>query len=133
MTLRELPPQEWGRLVGTEARDLAVDPRPQGWRVLVVEDSAGEIIGTWAMKMLAHTEAFSIREDHQKRAGVFRLLLAGMRALLVAEGQEVAYTAAVSEEVRLLLLRYGATQLPGVAYVWPVRRPVEEESPCLQS
>jgi N-acetylglutamate synthase-like GNAT family acetyltransferase len=120
MTSRVLPVEEWDRLVGTEA-DVCRGLDPAHTHVLVVEDS-GAIVGTWALTRVVHAECLWIREDHRKRGGVGRRLLALMRSGARAMGAGPVWTGAMSDEVRMLIEHFGGTRVPGDSYLLPMRR-----------
>lgn len=121
MTTRELPFDEWDRLSGTELETIRGVLDPQRARVLVVETDEGDIIGCWALFAAIHTEGFWIEPSHRKQGGVARRLLLTMREWLKVEGVRAVMTAAHDTEMAAYLTRLGATELPGVHYVWPVK------------
>lgn len=115
METRVIPPSEWPRLAGTELE--AVWPvLPPDARVLVIED-AGVIVGCWAAFTKVHVEGVWIAPAHRGKASVARRLMAGMRRVVRAMGAESVATGATTDDVRNLLTRIGATQLPGDHYV----------------
>ena len=119
MTIRILPPSEWSRLEGTEL-DLARPFLPtEDTQVLVVEQD-GVIVGCWAVIRYVHVEGLWIHPDHRRRGRVLRWLLTGMQRVAGALGVKAVLTAAVTDEVRALILGAGGTQLPGDHYVLPI-------------
>lgn len=120
MTTRILPREEYPRLAGTELE--AVWPTlPEGAAVLVVEED-GQIVGCWAAFLVAHVEGVWIAPEHRGRGGVARRLLVGMRRTLVETfGATGALTGAMTDDVRALLARLGATKLPGDHYALPLK------------
>lgn len=123
MTTRQLPREEWFRLVGTELESL-VPILPETARVLVVED-ADMIVGCWAFFPVVHAEGIWIAESHRGRASVGRRLLTGMRETVSEMGASVISTAAMTPEVASLLSHIGAVELPGTHYALRVKG-----SPC---
>src|SRR4030095_8022164 len=77
MTHRELTRPEWNRLPeGCELAQIAAT-LPDTVRVYVVEDH-DEIVGAWALVLMAHAEGLWIAEPHRKRAAVLRHLIAAL-------------------------------------------------------
>ena len=128
MTHRELPPEEWPRLVGTELEAVWPHLQPAWARVLVVEDE-GQIVGCWAALLMVHAEGVYIAPDHQKRGAVARHLWRGMRQMIQQSWQASrVLTASRSPEVSALLEAHGALKLDVESYVLPM----EAHSSCLQ-
>jgi acetyltransferase (GNAT) family protein len=121
MTARELPREEWGRLVGTEL-ELAARAFPNhDARVIVVEESDGRVIGCWSVVRYVHVEGLWIHPDHRKRGRVLCKLLALMRIIARQFGADAVLTGATTDEVRRLVLGVaGAVQLPGDQFAFPV-------------
>lgn len=119
MTTRLLPREEWPRLAGTELE--AVWPiLPPGAAVVVVEDGE-EIVGCWAAYTLAHVEGIWIASAHRGRGSVLRRLLAKMARTLRDDFESSgAVTGAMTDDVRELLTKFGATKLPGDHYALPM-------------
>ena len=115
MTTRLLPPDEWPRLVGTEAEGVWPYLDPARASVLVVEDK-GEIIGTWVMMDVLHVECLWIAPAHRGKGSVARRLYVGLKKAARAIGVDVIATAALNDDVRTLLAHAGATRLPGDHY-----------------
>jgi len=122
MTRRELPRSEWGRLVGTELEQLALQPEllPADTRIVVVEDAAGEIVGSWAGIRYVHFEGICIAPAHRRRGRVLAHLLAGMRDIAQSWGVGAVLTGADTQEVADLITGYGGQELPGRHFVLPV-------------
>ena len=119
MTRRVLPASEYGRLVGTPLERLA-PYLPEISQVIVIEDDAGEIIGTWSAFPMWHLEGFWVAETHRQRGGVARSLLMGMRDVLADVQAKRVLTAADTDSMCAWLERLGAERLPGEHYVWPM-------------
>lgn len=120
MTTRELPPSEWWKLANTEAKDVWPHLKHGSTHVMVVEHE-GQIVGCWLLLRMYHVECLWIAPEHQKKTSVGRRLWTGMQRLAGSLGIGAAWTAAMSDDVRALLTRAGATQLPGDHYVLPFR------------
>jgi hypothetical protein len=126
MQVRELPPDEWHRLEGTELepvwRDLIeLSTTPT---VIVVEDEMGAIVGCWSLlRTVAHVEGCWIDPSHRKRAVVARHLLTKMQSLFARMSQPMAIAGVTDPEVAELLMDHlGAQELPGQCYAIPTRR-----------
>lgn len=120
MIARILPPAEWARLAGTELETVWPHLNPTRASIVVVEDRFGTIVGCWAAFQQVHVEGVWIHPKHRRTAGVAKRLLVGMRDLVLSWGAPTVMTAATTDEVRQLLARLGATQLPGDHYVLSV-------------
>jgi hypothetical protein len=128
MTTRELPPEEWAKLAGTEAESVWPHLNPETAHVIVVEQGP-QIVGCWIALPIYHVECLWIDPAHRKASSVGRRLWTGMRRLLGGLSVTNVLTAAMSEDVRALLAHVGAEQLPGDHYV--MRFPQRTE-PCQQ-
>lgn len=120
MTSRILPREEWPRLHGTEAETVWEHLNPETARVLVVENSAGEIVGTWTVLRMVHVECVWIREDYRGAFGVVKRLLKGMRMVAHGWGAKTVLTGAMTDQVRGLIRSLGGSRLPGEHFVIPV-------------
>lgn len=121
MTTRILPVEEWPRLAGTELGSVWPMLDPKRAQIIVVED-AGRIVGTWALMWQMHVEGLWCHPDFRKGTAVGRRLLATMHEQAERAGAGAVITGAVSDEVRALLVKAGATKIPGDSYAIPVGR-----------
>ena len=112
---RILPPDEWPRLVGTEA-ETVWPYLPETAHVLVIERGQ-EIVGCWVLAPLFHVECLWIAPTCRKTTSVARRLWSDMRRLIRRLKIRSVITGAVSEDVRQLLHHVGAEPLPGTHYV----------------
>jgi hypothetical protein len=115
---RILPPEEYPRLVGTEA-ETVWPLLPSTARVLVVEDEA-RIVGCWVLIPVWHAECLWIATEHRGKASVARRLLAMLRRVATAEIVKGIWTAAQDAGVQQLLTKFGAKQVPGEHYIMPI-------------
>lgn len=115
LTTRELPPEEWSRLDGTELGASWHQLQPTWARVLVVEDG-DQIVGCWALMNLWHLEGLWLAPEWQHRPSVARRLWVGMRRLMASVGAQSAITASVTPNVQALLEKR-AVALPVNWYV----------------
>lgn len=122
MRTRRLPRSEFARLEGTEVAPFAAE-LPDDAVVLVVEDDAGAIVGTWAIFGMVHVEGVWIAPAHRRRGGVARALVTGMKTVAQELGARGVVTGALTEEVRSLICHLQGSKLPGEFYVIPVERP----------
>lgn len=127
MITRILPPEQWARLddVGAETVWKLLDPAHA--QILVIEDQ-GQIVGTLTLLSVLHAECLWIKPSHRKGYGVMKRLLDGMWAGARARGVSALWAGSVSETMTNILHRIGASQVPGQAYVFPVK-----EEPCPRS
>ncbi len=117
MTTRLLPPEEWHRLVGTEAEALVPSLRPTHAGVVVVEDADGVIVGTWTLLRVVHAECVWVHPAHRGRGSVAARLLRGMSSLARAWGVDRVVTGACEPAVEALILKLGGQALPGRQFV----------------
>ena len=120
MTARILPSSEWHRLVGTELESIVGVMIPEQTTVIVVEDSNGMIVGTWALIRFLHAEGFWVHPDHRGHGGVLRRLIARTRLEAQHQGETVVWTGAITPEVEDMLVHVGAIPLPVSHYILPV-------------
>ena len=131
---RVLPPDEWPRLVGTEAESIWPLLDPDKAQVLVVEEG-GVIMGCWVGFVVLHAECFWARPGHPVPLRVLRALLRGMREYAERLGYGQIATAADSDRIRRALTSLHAVALP-VADHYVFRTdalPREKESLCQRS
>ena len=87
---RILPPDEWPRLVGTEA-ETVWPYLPETAHVLVIERGQ-EIVGCWVLAPLFHVECLWIAPTCRKTTSVARRLWSDMRRLIRSdEGTTITY------------------------------------------
>lgn len=123
MTRRFLPPEEWHRLDSTEQlRDVWPMLRATHDRVLVVEDDAGRIVGTWAFMAVIHGEGLWIDPSHRGGSAVARHLLRGLREVGTETGVAAVWTGSVDEQVDRLCRHFGASEVPMKSWVIPMTR-----------
>lgn len=110
MTTRILPPEEYGRLAGTEAAAL-VPQLTDAARVVVVERD-GEILGCHVLQIVLHAEGLWIHPDHRKRSSVGRRLWTAVQQT-VRDSFGVAWfmTGCANADVAQLLAHVGAVKL----------------------
>lgn len=118
LTVRELPPEDWPSLAGTDLAPFIGRFDPASVRVVVVE-SDGRIVGCWALLMWPHAEGIWIDPDHRGRAGVFRGLLRGMADLIRDCGATGALMG-VQPHTEAMLTKLGGVPLPCPLMVVPL-------------
>ena len=124
MTTRELPPDEWERLVGTELGEVWTRLSPSWAKVLVVEQD-GEIVGCWALLSVLHAEGVWVSPTHRHRGAVQRRLWAAMRDAVMAQGNWSVMTGAATAEIQALIEAHGGAKVPCDQYMLPM-----EKQPC---
>jgi N-acetylglutamate synthase-like GNAT family acetyltransferase len=121
MTARELPQEEWSRLAPTELAQVWPLLKPGSTRILVVEDETGTIVGCWALAQILHVEGLWIAPAHRSTGHVARHLLRTMQQWIREQDVSAVVTASMSPDVSNYLQRIGASELPGQAYIWPMK------------
>lgn len=116
MVTRILPPDEWPRLMGTEAEAMWPHLDSRRSTVIVVED-AGAIVGTWTLLRVLHAECLWIAPSHRGKASVARRLWAELQNIVRGMGEHTVATSAVSDDVRAMLEHVNALKLTGDHYV----------------
>lgn len=120
MTTRLLPPDEWHRLIGTEAEAVIPHLADLRAQALVVEESDA-IIGCWVFLPMWHAECLWISEAHRGHGSVGRRLLSGLKHVADSLGVDRIWTGSASNEVRDLLKHFGAVQIPGEHFVMSLK------------
>lgn len=108
VTIRELPQEEWPRLLeeGVEPyASIGAVPGGHGdnWHIFVAEDETGVIVATTSLHTQVHFDPWWIAESHRSDPAVVRGLLREARALL--EANDIPHVFATIEDTHL------ATQL----------------------
>jgi hypothetical protein len=118
MTDRILPPEEWHRLAGTEIGPILDRFTPARTAMLVVEEE-GEIVGCWALLLVAHAEGVWISPAYRGGVAVARRLWRGMRRLVTGIGH-CGFITGVSDEKTAVhaLLAKRAQKLPQEYAIW---------------
>jgi len=112
---RVLHRDQWGELQGLPLAAV-VPVLPPGAQVVVVEDH-GVIVGTWAVVPYLHVEGLWVDPRYQRRGGVLRRLMHGVRDVCGRIGICKVLTASEDDQVTEYLTRRGAAQLPGAHFV----------------
>lgn len=123
---RVLPPEEYFRLEGTEAETVWPLLTDQA-QVLVVEKN-DQILGCWILQPVLHAECLWIAPEARRTGAVGRRLWGAMRNAVLGLGLRGVQTAAVTEDVKALLDKVGATRLPGDHFVMTF----QEQNTCQQ-
>lgn len=119
LTIRELPPDEWDRLLTFEPWvTQGAMPPFEHWRFLVAEE-AGKILGYCALYNAVHWEPWVIRPEAQHRPGVVRGLIHAGLAIL-AETQVTAAFCLADAETGALVEHFGFVPSPQTLYVMTV-------------
>lgn len=119
MISRLLPIEEWPRLP-EHFQTLLPHVQPSDVQILVVEDG-DRIVATWAVMRIVHVEGIWIDAEYRGRVGVARRLYLATMAAARQWTTGWAMTGADSDEVRALLARAGAQQIPMDTYVLPLK------------
>ena len=119
MVTRVLPPEQWEMLDGTELEDVWKHLDRDKARVIVVEDDHA-IIACWALFPLYHVEGIWLHPEHRGKGRTFKRLLEHMGAVAESEGVTHVTTGCLSDQVRELLEHFGAVEVPGKQFTFPV-------------
>lgn len=110
MRVRVLPMEEWGRLGESQLPLLLPFVNPENIAIVVVEDE-GRIIGTLAALRVTHYEGAWIAPEY--RGGIVpRMLLRTAADVVRGWGDSWAFGGAASDEMRDILKRLGAVEIP---------------------
>lgn len=118
LELRLLPRDEWDRLNGTEMESIW-PILPDDAQVIVIEDD-GALVACWSLFRQLHCEGCYIAPAYRKRTTVARMLLRGLYQVARAMGARSIATAACSDDVKVMLRRMQAVELPGAHFSIPV-------------
>lgn len=119
-TKRELPVEEWDRLLSIPPYNSMGLPSTAGdWKILVVENQAGEIVMASATQVQVHWEPWWAREDVRKNPVVVRLMLELGLATLEEFGIPYAFCTVADDqpEVRSVVEHMGGIKAPGDLYL----------------
>ena len=121
VTRRILPRDEYSRLVGTYLEPL-IDALPDDAEVVIVEDADGQIVGCSSIFARGHVEGTWIAEGHRNAPGVFWSLLQGIKQTAKRRGTDRLVTGSVDDRMTEFLTKMHAIPLPGIQFVWPLKR-----------
>lgn len=111
---RRLPPDEWGRLREFGPfQHAGVLPDPAHAIVVVLEDTDGEIVGSWMAKDTVLLEALYLNMNFRHHAPAAKALLMGMIKELQEGGVSEAITVIQDAAVARLAPKAGFTPVPG--------------------
>jgi hypothetical protein len=118
--VRLLPPEEYQRLVGTEAEAVCHD-LPLDAKVVVVED-AGRIVGCWTLLPIWHGEWAWIHPDYRKNGAVMRRLWGGLHGLARFLGVKRVWCGSNDDRIGHILTKRGAVKLSNTYshYILPI-------------
>lgn len=119
MKARILPPEEWSRLIGTEAELVWPQVDSLNADVLVVEDG-DEIVGTWMFLKVVHAECFWISPKHKASFAVGKRLIQGLRDQGKKWGVASVITGSVDPHVTDMIERFGGKPMPCESFILPV-------------
>lgn len=122
MNTRILPPEEWAKLEGLDIAQLLPHLPQESATVIVVEDDAGKIVGTWSMLQVTHLEGFWVDPAHAKKAGVVRALIRTAMEFAGSISLRWMTTAANTEAIAAYIRRLGGIKVPAEVYTLPVRK-----------
>ena len=118
VTVRRLPPEEWGRLAHFEPFASGGLPTADQWRIIVAE-ADGDIVGFCCVFAAAHLEPWYIAPSHQRNPAVGRGLIRASRDLLreLDIGAAFAVVSDTLPEQQAIVQRLGFVEAPGKLYV----------------
>lgn len=120
-TVRDLPCEEWDRLLGFEPFASQGLPPPETSRIIVAEvaSAAGpQIVAYWGLFFALHAEPLWIHPDYRRRPGLVRRLWTGMLDTMRSLNASTAFACVFDENVPTQRLAGKAefTKLPGSLY-----------------
>lgn len=116
-TVRVLDPEEWpAKIAVGELNHYPVLPDPQWSILVVVENAAGVIVGSWLAMNTVHLEGLFIDPSHRHSAGVAVKLFAGMVEALQRASQPQALTIAQDPVIARMAETAGFQPVGGTLY-----------------
>lgn len=110
LTVRELPTEEWDRLIGLPfAANGLPDP---ALAAIVVAEQDGRIVGVWAALTAVHLDGLWV-DPAERGTTVAGRLLREMKTLLLDRGVTVSFTMVSDPQVAILAYKAGFTRYPG--------------------
>lgn len=119
LTFRDVPSEEWPRLLEFEPFKSNGLPEDNGhWKILVAEVD-GEIVGCTGLHTQVHWDPWWISPEHRGNAGIVRGLIKQGAELLDRLGVRDAFATIEDENVRsqALARRLGFEPAPGQLYI----------------
>ncbi len=118
--IRELPPEEWSRLLAFQPFDTQGLPPTPTSRIMVAEvgGPGGAIVGYWGIFMAIHIEPLWIAPEYRKRPGVVRRMWRGIQSLLADLGADTAFACIFEADApnKPLAQKLGFVEAPGKLY-----------------
>ncbi len=127
-TERDLPRDEWDRLIGWPVYWLMpwLKALDEDQVIIHVVEHEGEIIATQALFAMAHLEGLTVREDFRKHTAPQRMLWRWVAA--VTRDRDGVMTAADTPEVEAIIRKLGGVEWPVKPFLLPLRGVVESTS-----
>lgn len=122
MRTRFLPPEEWHRVKGLEVSALLPHVAPHNIALIVVEDDAGEIIGSLACLQVTHLEGVWVKPE-RRNGVVVRALLRQAYELAKCRAEEFVIGGAADGDGAMdgYIGRLGGAALPLKFYALSVK------------
>ena len=120
ITTRLLPPDEWDRLAALPPFCDSGLPNPAHWRVIVAEDTTGDIVGHCCLFDAVHWEGWHVAPEARGNPALIRgLIREGVEVLRDADvgGVFAMIDADQIGATRAMIERFGFTAAPGDLYL----------------
>jgi hypothetical protein len=117
-TVRQLPAEEWARLLDLEPFASGGLPDPEHWRIIVAEVD-GRIVGFCGLFNTVHWDPWWIDQAYQKHPAVFGGLLRAGLGVLTEFGVQTVHTTVpdIRPDLQALVEHFGFIEAPGKLYV----------------
>jgi len=123
LQIRQLPPEEWPRLLAFEPFASGGIPPAEHWRILVAEE-AGQIVGFTCLYTAVHFEPIWIDPSHRHQPGLFAELWRASKTILDEYGVQLLFVQVPDTlpQQKRLVERFGFVAAPGQLYIGEVEK-----------
>lgn len=118
VTVRELPSEDWGRLLDFEPFATGGLPPADHWRICIAEED-GQIVGFTCLYQAVHFEPIWIDPSHRHQPGLFAGLWQASKQILDEHGVQMIFACVPDSlpQQQRLVEKVGFLPQPGQLYI----------------